>query len=426
MAITAKDGQMQGHIDAILESPEVRSVLARLATSGKPAGSAWEAMAESFARSVASTREPEFVNRSNAQAARFTKNSFSKLNVNGLDDTLGDGRTVADYLRSGGVIVFRNHQSYAGFVCDKLVYAEHEIDNVTFIAGSNIVNLKDRKKAAEWREQLTRTGVKMVERNPPQGREGMLYFTELGVSIRIDLSEGGNITIYGNGREKNLGREASLKTALISFFLEHGRFVLPVAESYEVILDDEELAYATTVKGGGASFDTLLSLERSPERGEAPCGEFYLNFGQPIPTGEYGRDKQSMRYCEDNVGKLATRLVTLSSTYLLASVVKGNGLGGFSVGQATDFVGALLARIQERNKQYFEDGVSTRVFIAPKLSAQNLSGVVRDAAGKLASRGAFAENGGVYRVEDPVMLDFYAGKGDAPLRAHGIPVAEKA
>ncbi len=387
---------------------------------------AWESKAREFARSVSSTREPEFMRRSDEQAARFVKNSFSRMIVAGLEDILYDGKTVAEYLHEGGVIVFRKHPSYAGVAVDKDLYAKHGIDNMTFIAGTNIVNLKDKRKAAEWRMQLKRSGVKMVERNPPKGKDGVLYFAELGASIKIDLSEGGNNTIYGNGREK-VGKESSLKTALISFFLEYGLFILPVAESYEVIPDDYELAHAAgrkTAKGGGASFDHLISLERFPEKGEEPYGEVYLNFGKPIPNINYLLDKKSMRHCEEDLMKLASQLTPLSSTYLLSVAVKNKGLNEFNLGHVSEVVGNLIEKVHYRNQQYAEAGVDTRVFTAPKLREGNLSDVVRDAAEKLSSRGALVKKDGTYFVDDAAILNFYAAKGEAPLRAHGILAAE--
>ncbi len=405
----------------ILGSPEVRGLLDQLARFKEPDGSSWEAMAGRFAGSVASTREPEFVNRINGQAAKFIADSFSAVHVAGLDGI------VADCLRKGSVIVFRNHQSYAGVVVDKDVYARNGIGNMTFIAGSNIVNMADRKMAVKWTEQFTRSGVKLIERNPPAGKEGLLYFTVLGVSLALDLSEGSNIIIYGNGREKG-SKESSLKTALISFFLKHGLFILPVAESYEVIPDDIELAYAGSAerKGSGASFDTLLKLKRMPESGEVPYGEVYINFGEPVPASEYGRDNQSMRSCEVKARERATQLVTLSSTYLLAAAVKNSGLAEFTSGQATDLVGSLLEKIRERNEAYAETNSIARVFIAPKLRKGNLPGVVRDAAEKLASRGALAGSGNsTYSVGDAIMLDFYAAKGEAPLRAHAVQLVGK-
>ncbi len=431
-----KDSAMADLEQRILDRHEVRDVLNKLAPNssnplkaairmGRRRGSdamraSWEKKAAVFAESVSSTREPFFVSRNNEQAALFVQDSFSKVHVAGLDGI------VAGCLREGRVIVFRNHQSYAGVVLDWDVYARSGIQNMTFIAGSNIVDMADKGTAAVWRERLTRTGVKLVEREPPTGKDGLLYFTVLGASIALDLSEGSSITIYGNGREKG-SAESSLKTALISFFLKHSQFILPVAESYEVIPDDSELANVggPKKKGRGASFDSLLKLKRMPEFGEAPYGEAYLNFGVPFQTSEYGQDKQSMRRCEAEARERATQLVTLSSTYLLAAAVRNSGLVEFDVGKATGLVRSLLEKIFERNANYVADSVRTRVFIAPKLAEGSLPDVVLDAAEKLASRGALVKNGGAYSVGDAVMLDFYSAKGEAPLRAHGIPLEGK-
>lgn len=410
----------------ILNSREVQGLLGKLTAGSErsqyPEIIDWEAKAREFASAVSSTRESEFVTRTNNQAAKFVADSFSSVHVRGLDGI------VLQRLREGRVIVFRNHQSYAGVVVDKDVYARNGIGDMTFIAGSNIVNMTNRKMAAAWREQLTRSGVKLIERDPPKGKEGLLYFTVLGASLAIDISGGSNITIYGDGREKD-GKESNLKTALIRFFLEHGHFILPVAESYEVVPDDSELANASSrkkVEGGGASFDILLKLKRMPEFGQAPYGEVYLNFGEPFQTSEYGPDTHSMRNCEAKARERATQLVVLSSTYLLAAAVKNSGLAEFDVGQATNLVGSLLEKIRERNAEYAKNNAIARVFIAPKLAEDSLSDVVRDAAEKLVSRRASVNsNNRIYSAGDSAMLNFYAAKGDAPLRAHGILLAEK-
>ncbi|MBN2454435.1 hypothetical protein JXB11_02720 [Candidatus Woesearchaeota archaeon] len=358
--------------------------------------------ARKYFRSMEATLDPEMVSRGREISEAFVEGSFSDVKVDGLEEKV-NGETVLDLLHGGGVVILQNHPSYTGVPISKDVYGKLGLDsNMYFIAGSNVLDVKAKANSDKLKAMVTGAGAILIRRDFSMKKDSLLYLTLLKEYVGTLLSQGANITLYmGRGRDKG-DKEEALNSIITRAIVDKSRYIIPVAESHDVIPDDSELASHQPSKRA-ASFETMFALKRD-DKGAA-YGKVYLTFGKPVQPTEYaGLNK---RNAQDDITRRIRGLVNVTPTYLLARVVKDNALDSFGIDDAIRPAEEILDYANAKGLN-----------VSPELKGP-LPEVLQGAADKLVSRGAlrkgYASEYGFGRHEEP-MLAFYAAKTEGILK----------
>jgi hypothetical protein len=344
-------------------------------------------------------------------------NSFDGIIVNGLEDKIDDGKSAADLLREGGVLIHQNHPSLVQLPLNFFVFERAGVDNVITISGNNLIKRMERKEYARKLDlMLTNSGALFFERDTGSSEskktlgkvneDSYLRFVLLEEFIAQKLRDSFNIHWYSNeGREK-LTNEPNSKIALIRA-ARKAKYLLVSAFSFDIIVDDRELA-TTDSKTPHASFEDLDRMKGSGN------GTVFVNFGKPISMDKYfvgvnhtDADEKMLGIVKKRIDADITdslkRLITFTPTYVLSAAVKQSKLREFSL---YDVLGNAhrIVRYARENGFPLPHGFKTDYGFLPE---------IQKAFGMLVERGAMvkidSEKFAVGKHQEP-MLDFYAAK----------------
>jgi glycerol-3-phosphate O-acyltransferase len=287
-------------------------------------------------------------------------------------------RAVAAH-EAGRVIWVSNHRSHVDYLVEPLVMIDAGIPPPLMAAGINLfggpLGLLHRHV----------TGAIPIRRNT----KDPAYLMTLKAYV-AEVLQRHDIFFYPEGGRSYSGELKAPKTGLYSACLSAripGATIVPMAVSYDVVLEDHVLARQKVKRAQRAFSSELREMVRYAVGYQSRA---IVHFGEPVPLAGVNPDhKKSIIELAEHVQQAIGRLYTVLPTTMLCAAMHPST----PAHELRDEIARLIDRLRAA-------GASMHTTDADQ--------VLADATEPLEARGVIAVEDGVYRVRERNVLRYYA------------------
>ncbi len=309
-------------------------------------------------------------------------------------DRIGEHAGIATRATAAGRVLYvSNHKSHLDYMIEPLILEDHQVRPPVIAAGINLfggpLGLLHRHV----------TGAIPIRR----GAKDPAYLVTLKAYIS-EILKRHDVFYYPEGGRSYSGEIKAPKTGLLHAALqaeEPGLVIVPVAVSYDIVLEDSILAHQ-----GAKRRQRAFALELAEMVGAAVGyhSRAFVTFGEPIPVADWDPHarRDILRLAKDTL-EIIGRLYKVLPTAIVAAATRP------SISQAD-----LLDGVSRH--------VDTLLGAPANMDATDPRIVVEQGLELLAERGVVALERGVVRVRDRHTLRYYARTIDhllAPARRTG-------
>ena len=241
---------------------------------------------------------------------------------------------AADATRRGRVVYVSNHKSHIDYLVEPLVLDDHGVRPPLIAAGINLfggaLGLLNRHV----------TGAIPIRRNS----KDPLYLVTLRAYI-AELLKRRDLLYYSEGGRSYTGELKSPKTGLLQAALHADRrelCVMPVAVSYDLVLEDRILASQATTRKSRPFAKELAEMVRDAVGYRT---RVFVSFGAPIPLIEYQPDaRRDLVALAHRVQHDISRLYKVLPTALVAAAMRPGISRGELATEIDDLVNSVRAQ----------------------------------------------------------------------------------
>jgi 1-acyl-sn-glycerol-3-phosphate acyltransferase len=309
-------------------------------------------------------------------------------------DRIGEQAEIATRATAAGRVLYvSNHKSHLDYMIEPLILEDYQVRPPVIAAGINLfggpLGLLHRHV----------TGAIPIRR----GAKDPAYLVTLKAYIS-EILKRHDVFYYPEGGRSYSGEIKSPKTGLLHAALqaeEPGLVIVPVAVSYDIVLEDSILAHQ-----GAKRRQRPFALELAEMVGAAVGyhSRAFVTFGEPIPVADWDPHarRDILRLAKDTL-EIIGRLYKVLPTAIVAAATRP------SIPQT-----ALLDAVSRH--------VDTLLGAPANMDATDPRVIVEQGLELLAERGVVALERGVVRVRDRHTLRYYARTIDhllAPARRTG-------
>ena len=300
-----------------------------------------------------------------------------------------------DATRAGRVIYASNHKSHTDYLIEPLVLDDHGLRPPIIAAG---INLFGGPLGLLHRHVTGAIPIRRKEKDPA-------YLITLKAYV-AELLRWHDLLFYPEGGRSYSGEIKPAKTGLIHAAMQSntpGLVILPIAVSYDLVLEDRALARQGGVKRKQRPFTHEVAEMMRYAVGYRTRA--FVTFGTPIPTADYNPDSRRdvidlAHRTTDAIGKL----YKVTPTALVAA--------------------AMRPSTERRELESRIDGLLDRLrAVDANLAVDSGRQAVADGVRPLERRGILKTEAGRIRVRSRMLLKYYARTlehllNPAPPRAH--------
>lgn len=426
--------------EAILESPQVQSLIASLA-NGEPGD--YERLAAKALEHLSGIRadpSPKSIKHYTYLAHMMSDFSFERIKCTGLE-----GNVAA--LEKGGVALFPTHFSYLD-----IFTVPHVLDDAGLytyiITGKNVADIP--AIGSHLGKFLREAGAIFVKRDMSGEdekstlKEGRLYRVVLQAYVSHLHSQRQNVLLFGSGG-KTSGRYKTGKiepisiSALLAFTAADK--LLPMSTTYEIIADDKLLVSSAEAREKAKSAriffaSAVASLRKKVSKPSSflqplklalldrltygPYGAVYVRFGEPIEPAAYVNQEdirnglmppsEALRKLRNDVTQGQLRLMTLTSVNALAVLLGSRGTDSFTVEDLVKPGQELVQRASDKG-----------IYLSDQLLDLSIKDALSCAVNDLVKRGGIKEQPyGAFAVLNQSLVTHYANTIGATLQECGV------
>jgi len=302
---------------------------------------------------------------------------FEGIVISGLDSI--------KTLENASLFYASTHKSHVDYVVIGRVIYQGGLRIPLFIAGDNL-------DIGAFGKLLNSAGAVFIKRKD----FSTAYLMELCASLTKKMLDGHDLVLFPEAGRSYSGGIMPTRPLLFRVPIQAQRqgkkpvYVVPVAVSYDLVLEDFELSDLTR-ECRKEEWKDLRKLIISREKG----GNIYIDFGEPISIEKFLRQgKQTAHSLGIYVFKQAARLYRVTAPALSAASI--NGSSEFSIRELTSEVRRNL-RILERNNANLKT-----------VNSMPLTEIVRRGLTLLERRGLISNGANGYLVGRPDILKYYA------------------